>query len=170
MPCALTQNYVLDCRDSLGGIKSIRVAPWGDVQTLTVAAGVVTGITMRTGAKFYKYDLIKATSSAEEALQASVENGTLFYQPTVNIILNKMRTNTRNELLALAQNLLMVIVEDNNGAFWLYGRVNGMDVTAGGSATGTAMADRNGYTLTFTGMEPELAPSVTASILTAITA
>jgi len=36
----------------------------------------------------------------------------------------------------------------------------GLDVTGGTAATGTTQGDRNGYTLTFTGAEKQLAPEV----------
>ena len=39
----------------------------------------------------------------------------------------------------------------------LVGRTNGADVTAGTAVTGNAYGDLNGYTLSFTGMEPTLA-------------
>jgi hypothetical protein len=46
-----------------------------------------------------------------------------------------------------------VIVEDNNGNFFLAGLEHGMDVTGGTIVTGGAMGDLSGYTLTLTGME-----------------
>jgi hypothetical protein len=46
-----------------------------------------------------------------------------------------------------------VIVEDNNGNFFLAGLEHGCDVTGGTIVTGAAMGDLSGYTLTLTGME-----------------
>jgi hypothetical protein len=43
-----------------------------------------------------------------------------------------------------------------------------LDITAGNSGTGTAMGDRSGYTLTFTGKEPALSPEVSSGIIAAL--
>jgi hypothetical protein len=64
----------------------------------------------------------------------------------------------------------MAVVEDQNGRYWLAGRYNGLDLLTGSSSTGTAQTDRNGYTLTFSGGEKELAPEVSSSIIAGLTA
>lgn len=170
MACALTQGYTLDCKDSLGGIKAAWFIAHQDVTAVTEASGVVTAITKAAGKVFYKYQLVRNTSSLTENITASVENGTVFYAQELSIILNKLQANTRNEILLLAKNNLMVVVEDANGKYWLLGKTNGVDLTGGNSATGTAQGDRSGYTLTFTGGEKELAPEVNSSVISGLTA
>ena len=66
--------------------------------------------------------------------------------------------------MLLAKNRLAVIVVDNNADKWFLGLEYGLDVTGGGSGSGTAFGDRSGYTLTFTGNEKELAYKVTATV------
>ena len=51
MPCALTQGYVLDCKDSLGGITEVYFMAAQDVSTTTEASGVITAITKKAGKK-----------------------------------------------------------------------------------------------------------------------
>jgi ligand-binding sensor domain-containing protein len=170
MACALTQGMVLDCKDSIGGIKAVWFIATGDVTAVAEASGVVTAITKASGKVFYKYALVKNSSSLTENVNANVQNGTVFYAQELAIVLNKMQANTRNEILLLAKNNLMAVVEDANGKYWLIGKQNGLDLSAGSSATGTAQADRNGYTLTFSGGEKELAPEVTSGIIAGLTA
>lgn len=170
MACALTQGYTLDCKDSLGGIKAAWFIAHQDVTAVTEASGVVSAITKSAGKVFYKYQLVRNTSSLTENVTASVENGTVFYAQELSIILNKMQANTRNEILLLAKNNLMVIVEDANGKYWLLGKQNGLDLTGGNAGTGTAQGDRNGYTLTFSGGEKELAPEVASGVISGLTA
>ncbi len=150
MPCALTQNYTLDCKDSVGGLVAVYFAPYEDLATVTIAAGVVTTLTMDATKRFYKYDLVKESSNFAEAVNTNVQNGTIFYTQTLEIILNKLQVNTRNEIVLLGKNRLAVIATDNNGENWFLGIGNGLDLTGGGSASGTAFGDRSGYTLTFT--------------------
>ena len=164
MACALTQGYTLDCKDSIGGLTTVYFAPWEDLATVTQASGVVTAITMDATKVFYKYELVKESSNFAEAVNTNVQNGTVFYTQTLEVILNKLQVNTRNEILLLAKNRLAVIAVDNQGDKWFLGVSYGLDLTGGGSATGTAFGDRSGYTLTFTGNEKELAPKVTAAI------
>ena len=168
MACALTQGYTLDCKDSLGGIKAVWFIAFDNVTAVTEASGIVSAITKAAGKVFYKYQLVKNTGSLTENITAS-ESGTVFYAPELTIILNKLQANTRNEILLLAQNNLMAVVQDSNSKYWLLGKINGLDLTAGNAATGTAQGDRSGYTLTFTGGEPALAPEVNSSIIAGLT-
>ena len=168
MPCALTAGYILDCKESLGGLKSIRLVEWDNLDSTTVVAGVST-VTMDASKKFWKYELVSQTSSWTETITANVQNGTVFYQQEVTMVLNKMKASTRNEILLIAKNRLAIIVEDMNGTYWLIGRVNAADLTAGNGTSGTSNGDRNGYTLTFTAMEAEPAPTVTSANVATIT-
>ena len=111
MACALTQGYVLDCKDSLGGITEVYFMASQDVSSYTVSGGVITALAKKAGKRFYKYELVKGTSSVVENINASVENGTIFYQQELNIILNKLQANTRNEILLLAKNLLVAVAK-----------------------------------------------------------
>lgn len=169
MACALTQGYTLDCRDSLGGITEVYFIASSDVTATTEASGVITALTKSAGKRFYKYELTKGTSMFTENVASNVQNGTLFYTPELTIILNKLQANTRNEILLLAQNRLVAVAKDNNGKYWYLGKTRALDLTAGNSATGTAEGDRSGYTLTFTGAEPSLAPEVDSTVAAALT-
>jgi hypothetical protein len=153
MACALTQGYTLDCRDSLGGIVEVYFTEAANVTTTTEASGVITALTKAAGKRFWKYALVK---------------GTVFYAQELQIILNKLQTNTRNELLLLAQNSLVAVAKDSNGIYWYLGKTRGIDMTANAASTGTAQGDRSGFTLTFTGSEPALAPSVTSVVALAL--
>ena len=168
MACALTQGFVLDCKESLGGVKSVRFVEFDNVASIAYAAGVAT-LTMDAGKKFWLYSQVRETSSLTETITANVQNGTIFYQQEVVVVLNKLAAATRNEILLLAKNRLLAIVEDMNGNFWLLGAKNGLDITSGNSATGTASGDRNGYSLTFQAMEADSMWSVAAGTIAAIT-
>lgn len=168
MPCNLTQNMPIDCRDSIGGAKEVLFIEFDNVETITEASGVVTAITVASGKQFRRYVVPKETSFFTETPNSNVQNGTLFYQQELTIVINKMQANTRNELLLLGQNRLIAIVLDKNSKYWLLGRDTALDMTGGDGGTGTATGDRNGYTRVFTGMEPQLAPEVQSGIIAAL--
>ncbi len=131
MSCALTTGYTLGCRDSVGGIKAIYVQNWISTGSCNAnLSGAVTGFTGYNASGFFEYDLTKATSSMTETLNASMENGTIFYSPEVTFTINKMQVAVRNELRLLARSKVIVIVQDNNSRYWLLGAINGLEATA----------------------------------------
>ncbi len=170
MACALTSNYTLDCRDSIGGLVEIYFIEEGNVESITEASGVVTAITKASGKVFRKYEQDQDTAFFVENLNSNVQNGSLFYQQELTIVCNKMQTATRNELLLLNKNRLIAVAKDANGAYWLLGKTRFLHATAGNSGSGTASGDRNGYTFTYTALEPSLAPSVDSTIIAGLTA
>ncbi|CAB5218026.1 hypothetical protein UFOVP208_40 [uncultured Caudovirales phage] len=168
MPCSLTQNYNLDCRDSVGGLKEVYFIETPNITAITEASGVVTAITKTSGTKFYKYQLVKQTSMFEDALTVNEENGTLYSAQKLSIVLNKMQANTRNEILLLGKNLITAIAADRNGKYFLLGATNGLVVKTAKGETGTKMGDRNGYLIEFDGSEPLMAQEVSSSIITGL--
>ena len=153
--CALTTGFYLDCRDSIGGVKSVRLAGLQEYEALsaTIVDGAVTVIPAT--ATFYKYEQLKETSSLTETINGSSQNGTVYFTPEVVIVLSKLDVTKRNEIKVLSQQRLVAIVEGNDGSYWLVGYENGLELNAGTSATGTAFGDLSGYSLTLSGMEKE---------------
>lgn len=170
MSCALTQGYTFDCKDNIGGLKSVWFIGWNDVASVTESSGTITAITKASGKVFYKYQLVRNTASFTDTIAGSIENGTVVYNQELVVVINKMQVSMRNEILLLAKNNMMAVVEDQNGRYWLAGRYNGLDLLSGTAGTGTAQADRNGYTLTFSGGEKEMAPAVDAAVIATLTA
>jgi len=169
MPCALTQSYLLDCRDSYGGVKDIYIMEFDNATAITETAGVVTAITKVSTKVFRKYALIAHTAEGSDALTASREMGTISNKQTVSFPINKMTTAVRNEILLLAKNRLLIVCTDENGTAWLYGKGYGLTLASANAKTGKALADRNGYELSFEGEEKELCVALDAATLTSLT-
>ena len=162
--CLLTQGFPKDCRDSVGGIKTIYLANKHLLEDVTSADGVVTAITMASGSYFYRYDLRKQTSNFTETIEASDENGTVFFEQEANIMLSKLEAQKRNEIFLIAKADTVLVAEDRNGKQWILGKENGLTLT-GTAETGTAFGDMNGYQLVFTGQEREPAYEVSGSVI-----
>lgn len=159
--CALTTGFDLDCRDSIGGVKSVRLASLEDYTAMvaTVASGAITGWTT-VALDFFKYDQLKETSSLTESINGSSQNGTVYFTPEVTLVLSKLDVTKRNEIKVLAQQRLVAIVEGNDSSYWVVGYQNGLELNAGTSATGTAFGDLSGYSLTLSGMEADTMLSI----------
>ena len=101
----------------------------------------------------FKYE-VKGNSSFEQLiLPASRENGTTFFEQTLNLTLHKLTKEDNKELKLIAFGRPHVAVEDYNGNVFLMGREHGADVSGGTIVTGAAMGDLSGYTLTLSAME-----------------
>jgi hypothetical protein len=171
--CALTTGFDLDCRDAVGGVKSVRFASLADylLAAPTVAAdGTITAWTGTVSpAPFFKYEQLKETSSMTETINGNSQNGTVYYTPEVVVVLSKLDTDKRNEIKVLAQQRLVAIVESNDGSYWVVGWQNGLELNAGTSATGTAFGDLSGYSLNFSGMEAEQMLSIAQAEVDTVT-
>lgn len=155
MACLLNAALPLDCMNALGGLK-VAYFLAGEITATTEVAGEITLLTC-TGS-FYEYQLAKDTAFYSESINVSNVNGTVFYQGELTIVLQKMEAAKRNQILLLAQNRdLRIAFVDNNDVTYIMGLTRGSVMSAGTAATGTAVADLNGYTLTFQSQEPQSA-------------
>jgi hypothetical protein len=166
MSCSLTSGFVLDCKDSVGGVKAIHLINFA-ATGFTVSGGEVTATTIASGS-VYTYEMPKGVGSMTTTTNVSQENGTVFNQTDVVARLRKLATTKRNELKLLSQNRVFCIVEDNNSTYWLVGKEYGCDITAMTSETGTAMGDNYGYNFTLSAIEAESPYKLQASVVTAL--
>src|SRR5210317_1136557 len=152
MACDLTRGRKEPCKDVVGGLKAIYFTDFGDLGTVTKTDDEITDLSGTFTA--FKYEL-KGNSSFEQTVNASRENGTVFYEQTLNLTLKKLSKEDNKELKLLAYGRPHVAVEDYNGNVFLMGLEHGADVSGGTIVTGAAMGDLSGYTLTLTGQEKE---------------
>ena len=173
MACtALTKGRGLDCNRISGGVKNIYFGVYDQFTAPLTTTGIVqangeiSDIEMGVGTGLYRYTTPLGVASVSETITGSNENGTIFYTPTVNVILNKLTKEDQNQIKLLGQSKLVIFAELNqqlsNGHNVIIGLgvTNGMTLNAGSMDTGAAWGDRNGYTLTFDGMEPIPFPMV----------
>jgi len=163
MACALTKGFTKDCRDSVGGIKSMWVFNKGDVTIDTVVAGAITAVSGDVSDVF-EYELRRENAVYTETTNNSLENHTLFYGQELSFSLSKLESAKRNELKAAAGANVTVVFLDNNGVYWLIGKSFGLQLSGTG-VTGTALGDKNGYDLIFSGNESEPAQEIYAGWL-----
>lgn len=166
--CSLTQGLNLDCRDSFGGVKRVLVIEFDNISSYTLTSGVISAITRVATKTFKEYKLVTFTGDAKTAGAHDRAQGTSTFKQTISFPINKMTTSVKQEIELLAKNRLVFIVEDNNGTYWLYGKDFGLMATTTESMTGVALADRNGYMLTFEGDEKAFEMEVQSSIITAL--
>ena len=154
MACNLTAGIQLGCRDNTGGLKTLWITDFTNVTSITQSTGDTITAISGTGT-FYEFQLIRTSSQLTETVNASLENGTVFYQGEVVTYFNKLGQDKRNILKTLAQSQrLAIVAEDNNGQYFYLGQTYGCFISAGTSVTGKALGDANGYNMTFQYLEP----------------
>ncbi len=187
MSCQITSGLALPCKSFMPGIRRIFVGNFfsgttnsGENVSYTVdTTNTITAMTV-TSNKFYTFDLTKEAGEVQDAIHANPQNGTTSYESTINIYLSKFSTSVRNQMVLLATTKLLIIVEDRNNQFWLYGTdgsgvvpstSNGVDMMDSTATTGKAYgADANGYNLVFNAIERVPALEVAASVIPGVTA
>lgn len=164
MACtALTKGRGLDCNRIAGGVKNVYFSVYSDFGSTDWAYDGTNPQEIDTidwnSKSIYKYVMPLGVASVTDTITGSTENGTIFYTPTVNIMLNKLTKEDQNQIKLLGQTKVRILVELNakltsgHDAILALGFENGMDLNTGTMDTGAAFGDRNGYTLTFTGLE-----------------
>ena len=163
MACtALTRGRGLDCNRISGGVKKIFFSVFDEDVSYTYDGSNPLEIDAIDwdGSTIYEYVMPLGVASVTDTITGSRENGTIFYTPTVNIILNRLTKEDQNEIKLLAKTKVRIFAQLNqqltNGhdVFIALGMSNGMELNAGTMDSGASFGDRNGYTLTFDGVEP----------------
>tara|TARA_R110000744_G_scaffold56457_1_gene119074 strand:+ start:298 stop:885 length:588 start_codon:yes stop_codon:yes gene_type:complete len=174
MACtALTKGRGVDCNRISGGIKFIYFGVYDQFTDPIAGTGIavtnseIVDIEMGAGTGLYRYTMPIGVASATDTIVGSRENGTIYYTPTVQVLFNRLTKEDQNEIKLLGATKVVVFAQLNqqilsNGHDIIIGMgvVNGMELNAGTMDTGAAWGDKNGYTLTFDGMEQDPFPMV----------
>ena len=163
MACtALTRGRGLDCNRIAGGVKKIFFSVFDEDVSYTYDGSNPLEIDAIdwNATTIYEYVMPLGVASVTDTITGSRENGTIFYTPTVNIMLNKLTKEDQNEIKLLGKSKVRIFAQLNeqlaNGhdVFIALGMSNGMELNAGTMDSGSDFGSRNGYTLTFDGLEP----------------
>jgi len=157
MACDITRGRLIDCKDSIGGLKAIYIckAYNNNVEAVATIAGTemtTAGFatwSSQSGSQttVFKYDLVPNLSSMTVNIQSDNANGTAFFNQTLSVTLQKIDHDMTNELRLMAYSRAQIFVQDENDNVFLLGLVNGCHVTGGTVITGAAKGDLTGYTL-----------------------
>ena len=164
MPCLMTSGYNdRTCTNGKGGIRSVLLFPVANYSGAVLTANEITAITV-TGETFH-YKLKSNLSSYTAPIQRSEENGTLWYEQALSMVLNSDTKELRSAIHLLAQNELACMVEKANGTYVMLGYEEGMKVSDGNEYTsGVAKSDRNGHLISLVSQENNEVPDVDATV------
>jgi hypothetical protein len=166
MACNLTLGRLVDCKDSVGGLKMIYILPnyCGNIEE----SATISDLEMSdadfadwdtygdpTAAKqtLLQYDLRPNLSSMTVNINSDPATGSTFFTQTLSVTLQKINHDTTNQLKLAAYNRSQIFVRDAMDNIFLLGMNNGVNVTGGTMVSGAAKGDMSGYTLEFTAEE-----------------
>lgn len=153
MACAITKGRGVGCKTAFAGIKNIYILDYSAaVAALSDSSGTIT-LPTDNSAEFFKFEVKGGQSSLETVVNSSRENGTTFYESTLNVTLQILDVATQEEIKLLNRGRAHYVIElYPNGAgvtkYLLMGRDNGAEITGGTIVTGAAAGDLQGFTLT----------------------
>lgn len=159
MACNITTGRTIDCKNQLGGIRKVYIQNYVDVpaQTGFAAEGnTISAVTTGTDITVYEYQLRPELSNFDIGISTDINNGTYYYEQKLTIVLQQPTAVDVAEIQNLTYGRPNIWVLDNDDQLYLLGARNGMDVTSGSFASGTAMNDMKGITLEFTGRERQM--------------
>jgi hypothetical protein len=154
------------CTNGKGGIKSVILFPVANVSgNIVLTDNEITTMTI-TGEVFL-YKLKSNLSSYTAPVQVNKDNGTLWYNQSLSMILASDTKELRSEIHLLAQNEVMCLVEKANGTWVALGVEEGLQVADANEYTsGVIKSDRQGHVIVLNGMENNEVPDVDDAIIT----
>ena len=153
MSCAITKGRGVGCKTAFAGIKNIYILDYSSaIAALSDSSGTIT-LPTDSSAEFFKFEVKGGQSSLETTVTSSRENGTTFYESTLNVTFQILDVETQEEIKLLNRGRAHYVVEMYpNGAgvtkYLLVGKDNGAEITGGTIVTGAAAGDLQGFTLT----------------------
>lgn len=153
--CVTLKGITRGCDTFMGGIEKVFIACFDDVTDVTVEEEVITAIESSESA-FKEFSFRKQTGSVTTNITKDEATGSTFYESDIVLQFAKQETAKRVEIGALAVGDLVVIVKDNNGTYWYFGKDFPVSLKEGAGETGTAFGDFNGYNLTLGDFAKEL--------------
>jgi len=180
MACDLTKGRKVDCKDSIGGLRTMYILPnyCGNIEaSASIADSEMTdadfadwdtyGDPTSSKQTLLQYDLRPNLSSLTVNFNSDPATGTTFFSSVLSVTLQKIDHDSTNQLKLAAYNRSQIFVRDAMDNIFLLGMNTGCNITSGTMVTGAAKGDLSGYTLEFTSEEklppiqvkPTLGPS-----------
>lgn len=160
-----------ECLGSAAGIKRLLIGldrEWvvtEDTSTAATPHSVTISAATTGSPEFYEYYITEESSSLTSQLNINNQNGVKYYSNVVNATFIRMRPEKHIEMLALANERLVIIVQDNNGTYWVLQNASATSETA---QSGQAADDLSGYQIELTSREATLPFTIDAGNLPAI--
>ena len=155
------------CTNGKGGIKSVLLFPLGATSGAVITANEVTALTV--SGETFLYKLKSNLSSYTAPIKVDKNNGTLWYEQSLSMILASDNKELRSEIHLLAQNEVVCLVENADGTIVALGFGEGLQIADANEYTsGVLKSDRRGHVVVLNGMENDEVPDVDSAVYAAL--
>lgn len=159
MPCEfITSGRLLECINNASGVRNAYFAKWADYD-FVVANSSLTSI--GTLDEVFKFELKNVGNIPMETETSSVDNGTVFYDAKIDLVLTGLTAPLVNQAKLLSRDRSVIFIEDNNGKFHCFGLKNGANKTTGTREIAGDLGGFYGLKMSFQTLEPDTAPILT---------
>lgn len=148
----LSKGRKLPCKGGNGGFKAVGFQVFNSSALIASTTGSVS--TLPTGS-IYRYELKNTGNTYTEEIASDSDTRTVVYNGTLNLVLQRLDLDTRNEVKMLAMGEVIPFIETYNGDIYAVGSQNGAELTGGGIDTGGAKTDFQGFRMVFSTSENE---------------
>lgn len=163
----ITSGRLLECVNNTSGLRNAYFAKWLDYD-FVVTASELTSI--GTLAEVFKFELKNVGNIPLETETSSVDNGTVFYDAKIDLVLTGLTAPLVNQAKLLSRDRSVIFLEDNNGKFHLFGISNGANKTTGSREIAGDLGGFYGLKMSFQTLEPDTAPILSSSAVTSLLA
>ena len=165
-------GITIGCDNNFPGLKAFYLTERCNITfplTLSSPGDEISGITMIGGALFYKFEFTKKSGSNYTEETTNSDNGAEFTKQVITLNFNRREKTKRDTLMLLGKfKDLVGIGTDNNDVNWLFGELNGINLTSNTGGSGENSAGKNGYAVVLSGEEQSPANTVTDAALAAV--
>lgn len=167
MACDITAGRAKGCKNAIGGMSKVYFFNFVE-DAFTVTNGVATAINPDL-TEVFQYDLIGDGNSLAQSMVGDRNTGTSANTQTLTLALQKLTKEDNHQMNLLVYGYPQAVVRDRQGLYHIVGLTEGIDFTSA-PTTGAAKTDFNGYNLTGTAIESQLAPIMDSATVTAFLA
>lgn len=154
------KGFGQECQGSASGLKRLLIGLDREWDVVPAASGHSATISATTTGSpvFYEYFIAEESTSLTSTLNINNQNGVKYYQNVVAATFIRMRPEKHIQMQALANEKLIILVQDSNNQYWVFDNAT---ATAETAQSGLAADDLSGYQIELSGRTPVLPYSVT---------
>jgi hypothetical protein len=163
----ITSGRLLECINNTSGLRNAYFAKWLDYG-FTVTNSEMTGLGDLD--EVFKFELKNVGNIPLETETSSVDNGTVFYDAKIDLVLTGLTAPLVNQAKLLSRDRSVIFIEDNNGKFHCFGIANGANKTTGTREIAGDLGGFYGLKMSFQTLEPDTAPILDSATVTSLLA
>jgi len=164
MSCLLTQGFLTECLEGLGGAKEIFLCNWETIgNEIEFTSGLISDVPAVT---LYRYTPLRNSIESTEDAVNSPENGTSFVKQTLTFKVGALDATKKTEMDLLRKAKVACFIRTANDKVFMFGELEGAYITSLKAITGASKGDFNGYEVTLDAECKKFAPYVIAYTLT----